>query len=316
VRALVTGGAGFIGSHLADSLDNDGFDVVVIDNLSSGSVHNVSESWNFIEGDIRDPACLLKVGPPVDIVYHLASHVGQELSYERPVHDFEVNALGTSILAQWALETGNPFVVFASSMNVYGDPMDGVEFVCETTPTNPPSPYAVAKLASEGILQVLEAIGLRSASLRLFNVYGPRQDLNNMKQGMVSIFLSFILNSEPITVRGSLDRFRDFIYVDDVVAAFRHLGDKNLTGMYNVGTAERTTVSELLTLLLQAMDEDPSDYPVVIAEGTIKDQFGVYANNSLLRSTGWEPTVPLDRGLAKIATWARTSRFANLHRES
>jgi len=155
MRALVTGGAGFIGSHLADSLANDGFDVIVIDDLSSGSIHNISPDWNFIEGDIRDAVCLARVGPPVDVIYHLASHVGQELSYERPTHDFEVNALSTSVLAQWALETGNPFIAFASSMNVYGDPIGGVEFVSETTPTNPPSPYAVAKLASEGILHVL-----------------------------------------------------------------------------------------------------------------------------------------------------------------
>lgn len=313
MRALVTGGAGFIGSHLADSLVNDGFDVVVIDNLSSGSVHNISRNWNFIEGDISDSDCLKEVGSPVDIVYHLASHVGQELSFERPAHDFEVNALATSILSQWALENGNPFIAFASSMNVYGDPFDGVECVSESTPANPPSPYAVAKLASEGILNVLEVMGLRSASLRLFNVYGPRQDLDNMKQGMVSIFLSFILRSQPISVRGSLERFRDFIYVDDVVTAFRKLGDEQLVGTYNVGTGQKTTVKELLKLLLLAMDQDPFEYPVVIENGTIKDQFGVYANNSLLRSTGWKPTVALNEGLQSIATWARKSRFADVN---
>jgi len=311
VRALVTGGAGFIGSHLADSLVKDGFDVVVIDNLSSGSPHNISQKWHFIEGDITDYGSLQQVGTPVDIVYHLASHVGQELSFERPAHDFEVNALGTSVLSQWAIETGNPFIAFASSMNVYGDPIDGVECVNESTPANPPSPYAVAKLASEGILKVLEAVGLRSASLRLFNVYGPRQDLDNMKQGMVSIFLSFILRSQPITVRGSLERFRDFIHVDDVVTAFRRIGDEKIVGTYNVGTNQKTTVNELLTLLLLAMDEDPLTYPLIITDGTIKDQFGVYANNSRLRSTGWEPTIALNQGLNSIAVWARTSRFAD-----
>ena len=315
MRALVTGGAGFIGSHLADSLVRDGAAVLVIDDFSSGSSHNISGEWSFIEGDVRDPSTLASISGPVDIVYHLASHVGQELSYERPIHDFEVNALATGLLAQWSLESGSPFVVFASSMNVYGDPDGGVEAVSERTPANPPSPYAVAKLASEGMLNVLGAVGLRSASLRLFNVYGPRQDLTNMKQGMVSIFLSFILRAEPIVVRGSTERFRDFIYVDDVVDAFRCVGDARTQGIYNVGTSRKTTIQELIPMLLDAMGEDPNGYPVLMQEGTIKDQFGVIADSSLLQSKGWHPDVELQDGLSRMAKWAKTSRFSPTFRD-
>jgi UDP-glucose 4-epimerase len=242
----------------------------------------------------------------------LASHVGQELSYERPAHDFQVNALATSQLAQWAMENGRPRFIFASSMNVYGDPKSGARRVDESEPPNPPSPYAVAKLASEGLLEVLGAVGLDAASLRLFNVYGPGQDLNNMKQGMVSIFLSFVLRGEPIRVRGSLDRFRDFVFVDDVVNAFLTLGRlPNVTGQFNVGTGRMTTVHELLRRICTAMGVDPEEYEITEHEGTIRDQFGIYADITKLRGLGWTPNVELSHGLTQMADWARASRFAS-----
>jgi UDP-glucose 4-epimerase len=131
---------------------------------------------------------------------------------------------------------------------------------------------------------------------------------------MVSIFLSFILKSQPVTVRGSLERFRDFIYIDDVVSAFRRLGDNGLDGIYNVGTGRKTTVNELLKSLVTAMGENPLNYPIQIVEGTIRDQFGVYADNTLLRSTGWVPTIPLEVGLDRIAAWALESRFAHQYK--
>lgn len=311
MRVLVTGGAGFIGSHLAGALSSGGADVVVIDDLSSGSAHNILKEWAFIEGDVRDAGTLESAQGPFQTIYHLASHVGQELSYERPAHDFQVNALATSQLAQWAMENGSPRLVFASSMNVYGDPISGAELVDESEPPNPPSPYAVAKLASEGLLDVLGAVGLDGASLRLFNVYGPGQDLDNMKQGMVSIFLSFVLRGEPINVRGSMNRFRDFVFVDDVVGAFLTLGRlPGVTGQFNVGTGRKTTVRELLHGICTAMGVDPAEYEITEAEGTIRDQFGIYADITKISRLGWSPIVELSQGLDQMADWARSSRFA------
>ena len=307
----MTGGAGFIGSHLADALALGGAEVTVIDDLSSGSPHNVSLDWRFIEADVRRPETYEGLSGSFDIVYHLASHVGQELSYEHPSHDFQVNALATSQLAQWALESGRPRIVFASSMNVYGDPISGIDQVKETEPPNPPSPYAVAKVASEGLLSVLGAIGLDGVSLRLFNVYGPRQDLDNMKQGMVSIFMSYILQDKPIVVRGDMNRFRDFVYVDDVVSAFLLLGKQpGVRGAFNVGTGRRTTVRQLIELILTTMGHDPKTYPTHQAEGTIRDQYGLFADISKLSGLGWSPTIDIKRGLVSMAAWAASSRFA------
>lgn len=314
MRALVTGGAGFIGSHLANNLVDSGASVVVIDNLSSGSSYNVSTDWNFVEGDVRDENILENLGGEFDVVYHLASHVGQELSFERPHHDFSVNAMGTSQLTEWALQSGKPRIIFASSMNVYGDPLSGNEMVSEAEPLNPPSPYAVAKIASEQLLHVLGAKGLTSCSLRLFNVYGPGQDLENMKQGMVSIFLSYVLRGAPIEVRGRLDRFRDFIHVSDVVNAFVTLGQGESTcGVFNVGSGTKTTVRLLLPSILEAMGEDPSTYPIVEAAGTIRDQFGVISDSTRLRNLGWQAQISLDTGLRQMSAWAKGSRFAKLN---
>lgn len=308
MRAIVTGGAGFIGSHLCRRLLKEGWSVLAIDNLSSGHARNLPPGCEFKWLDLTDEdagTVLPKDG--VDVVFHLASHVGQELSFERPLFDVKANAFSTMILLKWCLEHSVKQLVFASSMNVYGDP-PGLP-VTEATPVNPPSPYAVGKIASEYLCNIYQSFGLNTTSLRLFNVYGPGQDMLNMKQGMVSIYMAYIARKEPVLVRGSKDRFRDFISVHDVVDAFyRCVDDRAYGKIYNVSTGKKTHVWELLNKTITAFGYDPETYPVTFGDPTPRDQFGLYGESALLQNDlGWKPTVSLDDGLAEMAQWVKQS---------
>lgn len=306
MRALVTGGAGFVGAHLCRRLLAGGWTVHVVDNLSSGHARNLPDGVTFQWLDLTDEDSAVELPKDgVDVVFHLASHVGQELSFERPVFDLRANAFSTLILLKWCLEKKVKQLVFASSMNVYGDPKDLP--VTEDTPVLPPSPYAVGKIASEYLCKVYQAFGVNTTSLRLFNVYGPLQDMRNMKQGMVSIFMSFVARGEPVMVRGSKDRFRDFISVHDVVDAFIACVDPKAYGkVYNVATGKKTHVWELVNGIVAACGENPDSYPVSYGEPTPRDQFGVFGDSSMLqRELGWKPKIALADGLREMADWAK-----------
>ena len=307
MKAIVTGGAGFIGSHLSKALLQSGWDVFVVDNLSSGYERNIPNEASFELIDLSLEKNIDKLPKEnIDVVFHLASHVGQELSFEKPIYDFKANALSTLLLLQWCKKYSVNKFIFASSMNVYGNPPQ--ERVDENTPISPPSPYSVGKIASEYFCNIYQRLGINCTSLRLFNVFGPNQDLDNLKQGMVSIFLSYVINNKAIDVRGSKERFRDFISVHDVVNAFIKCVDSKANGnIYNVSTGIKTHVWELIDKILQACNESPDSYPVNYLEGTIMDQFGIYGDSSkLARDLSWEPNVALKDGLIEMVKWAKS----------
>ena len=308
-KAIVTGGAGFIGSHLVKRLLKLNYDVIVIDDLSSGYLHNLpKEKVMFFDIDLKIENSLNNVPVKnVEVVFHLASHVGQELSFNNPIHDFHVNGLATLLLLEWCKKNKINKFIFASSMNVYGNSKK--DFVSEKDLLAPPSPYAVGKISSEYFCNIYQNLGIDCTSLRLFNVYGPNQDLSNIMQGMVTIYLSYILKNEPILVKGSMDRFRDFIYVQDVVNAFISCLNQKASGKtYNVSTARKTYVKDILKMILLACDEDPLEYPIIEAEGTIMDQFGIYGDYSLIKKDlGWVPKIALEEGLGKLVSWAKNS---------
>ncbi len=308
MKAIVTGGAGFVGSHLATRLVKEGWSVTVVDNLSSGHERNVPEGAELLTLDLGEEAAVAQLpADGADAVFHLASHVGQELSFERPFYDLKANAFGTMVMLDWCLKHEVPRMVFASTMNVYGDPDDRERPVTEEMPVRPPSPYAVGKIASEHLCNVYEPFGVKTTSLRLFNVYGPRQDMQNMKQGMVSIFMSYVARGEPILVRGSKDRFRDFIFVDDVVDAFvRGLDERAAGNVYNVSSGKPTHVWELLREIVQAFGHDPDEYPITYGDPTPRDQFGIYGDSTALRrDLGWAPRVELREGIVEMANWVQ-----------
>ena len=305
MHALVTGGAGFIGCHLATELIAQGHKVTIVDDLSSGYASNIPNGADFIQADLtkKDTYTLFTEG--FTHIFHLASHVGQELSFETPVRDLEVNLLATSRIIKWALDNGRPKIIFASSMNVYGNPANSMHPVSEETPVSLPSPYAVGKYSSELLLDVYKPFGISSASLRFFNVYGAKQDLSNLKQGMVSIFLSYVLKGEPVEVRGSLERFRDFIHVSDIVDACILVAESECEGVFNVSTGVKTTVKSLIDSIISSFQEDPNLYPIVELASTPRDQFGVFGVSNRLNKLGWYPKITLEKGLAEMANWAK-----------
>jgi UDP-glucose 4-epimerase len=215
----VTGGAGFIGSRLAESLLAEGYDVVVADNLSIGRRANVPAGASFVELDLSREEDVARLPErPYTGVLHLAGQSSGKRSFDDPLRDFDANARSTLLLARWSLERGVPVLVHASSMGVYGEGGPGP--IAEDARTTPISYYGASKLAAERLLAVAATGGLRTCSLRMFNVYGAGQDLENLDQGMVSIYLAYILRGEPVLVLGPLDRVRDLVHVDDVVQAW------------------------------------------------------------------------------------------------
>lgn len=305
-RVLLTGGAGFIGSHLCRALLDEGYEVDVVDNLSSGRAENIPAGSELFELDLGTDEAVAQL-PERDYaaILHLAGQSSGELSFSDPAYDFDANARSTLLLSSWALERGVPALIHASSMGVYGQPERHP--VAEDAPLSPLSWYGASKLAAERCLEVAARQGLRTASLRLFNVYGSGQNLANMAQGMVSIYLAFLARGEPLVVKGSLDRERDLVHVDDAVDAFKRALRSEARGPFNVGSGQPTTVRGLIDALLQSLQLD-AGHPVVEAQGTPGDQFAISADATRIRAElGWEPRKALADGLAEMVAWAATA---------
>jgi UDP-glucose 4-epimerase len=304
-RALVTGGAGFIGSHLACALIAEGWSVDVVDNLSTGVAANVPAEAELIELDLGAHGTTRHLpAHRYEAICHLAGQSSGEKSFDDPAGDLDANARSTIALAGWAREQRIPLVVHASSMGVYGDVAS--QPVDEHTPPRPISFYGVSKLAAEHALAV--APDVRAISLRMFSIYGPGQDLDEMRQGMVSIFLSMALRGEPIAVRGPLDRVRDFVYVEDCVEAWtRALASSCASGAINVGTGTGTSIRELLAQMLEVLGA--ADYPVRELEvATPGDQFAIAASTARARELlGWEARTDLRSGLETMVRWGRAT---------
>ncbi len=220
-HALVTGGAGFIGSHIVEALILKGCKVTVLDNLSTGSELNlaaVKKSIKFVEGDIRDRRVLENAAESCDTIFHLAAVVSVPETIENPAESALINDLGTLFVSETARQKGIRRVVFSSSCAVYGD--DPLLPKNETMNPAPCSPYAVQKLIGEHHLRLgYELYGLETVSLRYFNVYGPRQDPSSPYSGVISIFMKKAVADQSPTIYGDGHQSRDFIYVDDVVKA-------------------------------------------------------------------------------------------------
>jgi len=218
-KFLVTGGAGFIGSHIVDALMADGHEVVVLDNFSSGKLENlIVNPTQLVEGDIRDAETCLKAAEGCDGIFHEAALVSVPDSINRPRDNHDINITGTLNVLEAARVNGVKRVVFASSAAIYGDNPELPKH--EEMLPEPKSPYAMAKLTGEYYLKVYaECFGLETVALRYFNVFGPRQDPSSMYSGVISIFSERIAKGLPITIYGDGEQTRDFINVADVVSA-------------------------------------------------------------------------------------------------
>jgi UDP-glucose 4-epimerase len=251
-HALVTGGAGFIGSHLARSLLGAGRRVTVLDNLSVGRREAVPEGARFIHGDIRDKAAVLEALADVDCVFHLAAQVTIRGSFERFYEDLDTNVMGTARLLQSLDPARVRWFTLASSMAVYADaaapaPID------ESHATQPLSPYGIGKLAAEGVSrQILEARGIPFTALRFFNTFGPGQTYTPYV-GVITIFVTRLLRGEPPVVFGDGEQRRDFVHVSDIVAGVLATPGR-APGTYNLGTGRGTSLNALASLLTRRIN--------------------------------------------------------------
>ena len=300
---LVTGAAGFIGAAVAKRLVEDGNSVVTIDNLSTGYSTNIPNNVIFIKGDCSDTTIIDKLKEyRFDTVFHIAGQSSGESSFDDPLYDLKSNVLSTLLLLDYSKKHGCKKFIYGSTMSVYGIQPDVA--VVEESVTNPISFYAVGKLASENYLKIYSSLGMTTVALRLFNAYGPGQNLGNLKQGMVSIFLAQAMEANHISVRGNADRYRDFVYIDDIVEAFILSNAKYSSGCHslNVATGKRTTVKELIEKIKTFFPSLTVDY----TESTPGDQFGIYGSPGKVQADlGYLINIELDQGLAKMIEWAR-----------
>jgi UDP-glucose 4-epimerase len=290
MRATVTGGAGFIGSNLVDALVARGDDVTIVDNFASGKREFVNPKATLMEHDIREPFAV-----EADVIFHLAAQADVQTSMKRPEYDAAVNVVGTVNVLQSAPAAQ---VIFASSGGAgYGECAEPAD---EDTPFLPLSPYGIAKKCGEEYLAGWNRIyGTSHVSLRFANVYGPRQDAG-LEGGVVSIFLERLNHGEPATIFGDGRHSRDFVYVDDVIAAaLATVGHSG--GPYNVGSGEETTVAELYAASAKAagVDAEPR-----LAEARLGDVLRSALDTTRIeRELGWRPRVSLEDGLARTQQW-------------
>lgn len=299
LECVVTGGAGFIGSCLAGRLVGEGHRVVVLDNLCTGNIANVPKDSDFIYFDISNPNNYYKIAKlKPDVMFHIAGQSSGEISFENPFHDLEVNTKGTVLLLDHCLKNGVKRFFYTSSMSVYGDRRKKVD---ETETPDPISFYGASKLASEKYISIYSKNGIDFTVFRPFNVYGPLQNMANMKQGMVSIFMAYLLKGQPVHVKGSLERYRDFVYIDDVVDCFMKClaSEKAVNRIYNLATGKKTTVGKLIEMMFAAAGKP--GYPVKVAGSTPGDTFGIFGDNKrVCDDTGWKPSTGLADGLKKM----------------
>lgn len=304
-RILVTGGAGFVGSHIASRLIREGYSVTILDNLSTGRTENIPYGADFMKVDLekKESYSHLK-NVNCDAVFHLAGQSSGPLSFKNPYSDLLSHALSTFWLLEWCKTKEVQRFIYASSMAVYGDP--NYLPVDEKHPLQPKSFYAAAKISAEAYIKLFQTLGIDTTILRLFSVYGPGQNLDNKMQGMISIFLSFMLERAPVHVKGSKDRFRDFIYIDDVVEAWLKCSGNPITygKIYNLAYGKKTKVEELLNALTSLLEI--RNYPIEYEADTPGDQFGVIADiKKITKDLDWTPKIELQSGLKKMVEFEK-----------
>ena len=306
-RVLVTGGAGFIGSHVCDAFAADGWSVTALDDLSSGKEENLSTGIDLVVADIRSPeaATLIRDGG-FEVVSHHAAQIDVRISVERPDHDASINIMGLLNLLEAAVSGGvRRFLYVSSGGVVYGEPEDLP--VSETAPKQPLSPYGVSKLTGEHYLHFYRQIhGLESVSLRYSNVFGPRQDPHG-EAGVVAIFGRSILEGRQLTIFGDGEQTRDYVYVGDVaqanvLSARLDVSDSKTMDdvAFNVGTGLETSVNELASALMNVAGRE---VPVEHAPERPGELLRNCLDASRLEGQGWRRAGVLEDGLLATYTW-------------
>ncbi len=316
MNALVTGGAGFIGSTLVDRLLAEGHDVDVVDDLSTGSLANLEQArithgghLRVHEIDIRSPevAGVVERAAP-EVVFHLAAQADVRVSVARPVYDAEINVIGSLNVIEAARQAGARKVVFASSGGtIYGDPDPALLPIDEAVAQRPLSPYGVAKkVVGDYLAAFRELHGLDYTALALANVYGPRQDPHG-EAGVVAIFAGRLLADEPCTIFGDGLQTRDFVYVDDVVDAFVRASAPGVADglICNIGTGVETTVRHLFDVMATQAGQ-PGAQPTLAPPRVGELARSVLDPGRARAELGWDPGTSLEDGSAAVLEWFST----------
>ncbi|MBA2338348.1 MAG: GDP-mannose 4,6-dehydratase [Acidimicrobiia bacterium] len=307
-RAVVTGGAGFIGANLVERIADEGADVLVVDDLSSGRLVRLIDARatgnvNFHQADIRQPEIvdlLAKFAP--EVVFHLAAQIDARRSVVEPVVDASINVVGTVNVVQAAVEAGASRVVFASSGGAQFGTTDTLP-TPETEPRRPESPYGVAKAVVDRYLEYYAAAhGLEYVSLGFANVYGPGQDPHG-EAGVVAIFVQTLLRARPAKIYGDGSITRDYVYVDDVVDACIRAAQRGAGHYLNIGTGMETSVNRLYDMVAKAVGSPlrpeylaakPGDVPRSCLDASLAKEV-----------LGWEPWMTLEEGIDRTVQWFR-----------
>lgn len=307
MRILITGGAGFIGSHLARQYQGQA-EVIILDNLRSGYLKNLAGvDHTFIHGSITDPDAVARAMQGVDLVFHLAALISVPESIEKPRECVEINVNGLLNVLDAAAHAGVRKLVLASSAAIYGD--NPTVPKTEDMLPEPKSPYAITKLDGEYYLDLYRRErALDTASLRFFNVFGPRQDPNSAYAAAVPIFIQKALAGEDLTIFGDGGQTRDFIHVTDIVAALAHIASTpGLTGTYNVGYGESITVLDLAQRIIRLAKSRSQITHHPERPGDVRHS---RASAAKLTATGFHPISTLDQGLAETLGFFRAHAAA------
>ena len=312
-KVLVTGGAGFIGSNLADDLIRQGAKVVIIDNLITGFRENLEEisgDFDFIEGDLNDPTALKKALDGVEIVFHEAALPSVPRSVAEPSETHQACVNGTFNLLVQAKDSGVRRLIYAASSSAYGD-QETLPKV-ETMRPEPLSPYSAAKLVGEYYCSVFNQVyGLETLSLRYFNVFGPRQNPSSQYSGVISRFMDALMKNEQPVIYGDGEQTRDFTYIANVTDANIKAAQTTtgLGGVANVANGERVSLNELLEVMKRVTGRN--EIVPVYEEPRKGDVVHSQADNTRAREWfGFEKLVGLEEGIARTIEWWKTSRFA------
>ena len=311
MRVLVTGGAGFIGSHMSDRLLADGHEVTVLDNETTGFRHNVPAAARYIKGDVSVPADVEKAFEGgLDAVFHIAGQASTIRSYDDPTDDLRTNINGTICVLMHCIKHKVGRLLYASSMTSYGHP--GELPVKETCPLLPVSYYGVSKMAAERYVHNTATrndldFEFHATSFRMFNVYGERQSLTNPYQGVVAIFIANMLREETINIFGDGLQSRDFVHIQDVVDAWVGALSNPAAHeqVFNLGTGSRRSMHDLIDAVLAAKGLSRETYDIKYGKERPGDQRHMEADISRARELlGWEPRVSFTDGMARTARWA------------
>lgn len=306
MHVVITGGLGFIGSRIANRLLTEGHQVTVLDNLATSVVKTIPGA-DVLHVDLRDEASVAALAlPRADCIMHLAGPSSGPASAKNPVGTVADGYRITYNALELAARLNVQRFLHASSMNVYGDVAAENNPVREDVPCLPISHYGVGKFANERLVEnFCKARGMGFNNLRMFNVYGPGQDLSRMDQGLVSIFLAMLMKSPKIVSMGPLERFRDVVHIDDVVHAWALCATRNsANGALNVGSGKAITIKDLIFIIAEELGIT-TQLEIKVAEGTPGDLFGIVSDISALSAaTGFSPRFSPVQGVRQFTRWA------------